>query len=138
MVCGLCGCTVWSERKPRVWKDITGGESLERVFWQQVKAKNWNELVPHLASNYVLVTPEGTLDRDAAIERWKHLEIEDYSLGDFNIQLSGNAYVVAYTLMLRGSLAGQPLPATPLRAVTVWQQQGREWIAIAHSVATAR
>lgn len=129
----LAGCTMWGEHKPRGWKDVTGGESLERVFWQELKAKNWPELESHLASTYVLVTSEGTLDRAAAIERWKQLEIQDYSLGDFRIELNGNTYVVSYTLTIRGKLAGDSLPATPIHAMTVWQQYARDWLAIAHS-----
>jgi hypothetical protein len=135
LVLPLAGCTMWREHKPHVWKDVTGGESLERVFWHQLKAKNWPELESHLASTYVLVTPEGTLDRAAAIERWKQLEIQDYSLGDFIVELNGNTYVVSYTLTVRGKLAGQALPATPIHAMTVWQQYARDWLAIAHSAA---
>jgi len=135
--CILVGCTAWSEHKPRTWKDVTGGESLERLFWRELQAKNWAELEPHLAPTYVLVTPEGTFDRAAAIERWKQYEIQEHSLGEFNIQLNGNAYIVSYTLTLRGKLAGQPIPEGPIHAMTVWQQQAREWVAIAHSATPA-
>src|SRR5207244_3752161 len=116
------GCTMWGERKPHVWKDVTGGESLERVFWEQVKNKKWAELEPHLAATYVLVTREGTLDRTTGLEYWKQLEIREYSLGDFNVQPNGNTYVVAYTLSLHGS----PLGETLVRDARVCQErQGR-------------
>ena len=131
------GCTMWGERKPHVWKDVTGGESLERVFWEQVKNKKWAELEPHLAATYVLVTREGTLDRTTGLEYWKQLEIREYSLGDFNVQPNGNTYVVAYTLSLHGKLAGHPLPDTPMCAMTVWQHLARDWYAIAHSESPA-
>jgi hypothetical protein len=133
----LAGCTLWGEHKPRVWKDVTGGESLERVFWGQLKNKKWTELEPHMAANYVLGTPGGTLDHAAALEHWKQLDIQDYSLGEFNTQLSGDTYVVTYTALLHGKLAGQPLPETPMRVMGVWQHVARDWFAVAHSIAPA-
>lgn len=131
----LPACTVWSEHKPSAWTDVTGGESLERVFWREVKAKDWAGVEQHLAGNYVFASPSGVYDAAEAIERWKQLDVEDYSLGDFNVQLNGNAYVVTYTATVRGKLAGQPLPSGPIRAMTVWQQVARNWVAVAHSVA---
>jgi hypothetical protein len=129
----LTSCSVWPEHKPQKWTDVTGGESLERAFWNDLKAKNWKDLEPHIASNYVLVTPDGTFGHAEAIERWKQLEIQDFSLGDFNIQLSGNAYIVSYAVTVRGTLAGKPIPATPIRAMSVWQQYARDWLTLAHS-----
>src|SRR6266581_528689 len=40
----LQGCTVWREHTVNKWADATGGEGLERSFWNEVKNKNWNEL----------------------------------------------------------------------------------------------
>jgi hypothetical protein len=133
----LTSCSVWPERKPRKWSDVTGGESLERAFWNDLKAKNWNDLEMHIAATYVLVTPEGTLERAQALEHWKQLDIREYSLGDFNVQLNGNAYVVSYAVTVRGTIAGKPLPTTPIRAMTVWQQYARLWLALAHFAAPA-
>jgi len=128
------GCTVWRESQPGAWTDITGGESMERVFWKEVKAKDWVGVEQHLAGNYVFSSPTGVYDAAEAIGRWKELEIQDYSLGDFQVEQSGNAYIVTYTVTVRGTRAGQPLPTGPFRAMTVWQQVARNWVAIAHSV----
>lgn len=131
----LAGCTVWGEHKPNAWTDITGGESMERVFWREVKAKNWAGVEQHLAGNYVFASPSGVYDAAEAIERWKQTDLQDYSLGEFNVQLSGNAYIVTYIVTVRGTRNGQPLPSGPLRGMTVWQQVARNWVAIAHSIA---
>jgi len=132
-ILGSLACTMWGERPARVWKDVTGGESLERVFWLNVKSKNWSELEPHLAPNFVLVTPSGSFDRIAALEHWKQLDLEDYSLGDFNIQLNGDTYVVSYIVNLRGKGSNGPLTQQPVRTMTVWQRQGQQWMALAHA-----
>jgi len=66
---GLPGCTVWRETKPNAWTDVTGGESLERVFWREVKSKDWAGVEQHLAGNYVFASPSGVYDAAEAIER---------------------------------------------------------------------
>ena len=135
LVCAglLQACTVWGEHAVKNWTDVTGGESLERNFWREVKAKNWAELERHLAGNFVSASVEGTRDKSAALEHLKQLQVEDYSLGDFQVELNGQSLVVIYSLTLRGTSEGRPLPSGPRRMMSVWQQQKSGWVAIAHS-----
>ncbi len=131
----LVSCSVWREHAVNSWSDVTGGESLERNFWKEIKTRNWNELSRHLAGNYIAVTPEdGRMDRDTAIERFKTFQLDDYSLGDFQVELNGSTLLITYAITMRGSYKGQPLPALPVHMMTVWQQQKAGWMAIAHSV----
>jgi hypothetical protein len=133
-VCALLvGCTMWREHPVSKWADATGGEGLERSFWNEVKAKNWRELERHIAANYVCLTPERRLDRNAALEHIRQLELNDYSLGDFQSELQGNVLVVTYTITMRGSESGRALPTSPIRRMTVWQQQKLGWTAIAQT-----
>jgi hypothetical protein len=129
------GCTLWGEHPVKNWQDATGGEGLERNYWTDVKAKRWDQLGQHLAGNYVSFTPEeGRLDRAAALDHLRPLQLEEYSLGDFETELNGQTLVVTYTITMRGTYAGQTLPAAPVRMMTVWQQEKMGWVAIAHSV----
>jgi hypothetical protein len=132
-------CTFYGEHPARAWAEATGGESLERVFWKELAAANWVEVERALASNYVGATPSGTLDRAAALEQYRQWQVKDYSLGDVRTEMNGNTLVVTYTITLNGTrgsgtAGSQPLPAGPQHMMTVWQQQKRGWIAIAHSV----
>ncbi len=34
---------MWREHTVNKWADATGGEGLERSFWNEVKNNNWNE-----------------------------------------------------------------------------------------------
>lgn len=135
LVCAglLQACTVWGEHAVKNWTDVTGGESLERNFWREVKAKNWAELERHVAGNFVSASVEGTRDKSAALEHLKQLQVEDYSLGDFQVELNGQSLVVTYSLTLKGTSEGRPLPSGPRRMMSVWQQQKSGWVAIAHS-----
>ena len=131
----LYACTMWGAHPVTKWKDATGGEGLEQTFWREVKAKQWDGLGSHIASNYIAVSPEeGRFDKAAFIAHLQQLRLDDYTLGDFHTELNSETFVVAYTIVMRGTLAGQPLPAEPVRMMTVWQKQSAGWMAIAHSV----
>ena len=132
----LPACAVWREHPgSSKWTDATGGEGLERSFWKEVKAKRWNELEHHLASNYVAISPQGgRLDKTAALAQIQQLQLDDYTLGDLQGEMNSDTFVVTYTVVMRGKLSGQPLPTEPLRMMTVWQREKAGWMAIAHSV----
>jgi hypothetical protein len=127
-------CTVYRERMAQKFGDATGGEALERVFWNEVKAGSWSELEGVIASNYIATTPDGTLDRNAALGQYRQYKLKDFSIGDLKTELNGLTIVVAYNITLNGTVNGQPLPATPQHMMTVWQEQARGWVVIAHSV----
>jgi hypothetical protein len=76
----------------------------------------------------------GRLDKAAALVQIQQLQLDDYTLGDVQGEMNSDTFVVSYTIAMRGTLAGQPLPSEPVRMMTVWQKQKAGWIAIAHSV----
>jgi hypothetical protein len=132
-------CTFYGDRPARALSEATGGEGLERVFWKDVQAANWVEVERALASNYVGVTPGGTLDRSATLEQYRRWQLKDCALGDLKTELNGTTIVVTYTITLNGVTVNgtdtsQPLPSAPQHMMTVWQQQKAGWVAIAHSV----
>ena len=115
------------------WASATGGEDLERSFWQDVKNKDWNQLEGHLAVNYTAVTPQGSLDRPQAMESLKRLNLTDYSLANVQTELHGNVFVVSYEVTISGTKDDRGFVSQPARMMTVWQQQKRGWVAIARS-----
>ena len=137
LMCGLMvlqACTFYGEHPARALAEATGGEGMERVFWKEVAAANWVEVDRALASNYMGITPGGTLDRSAALEQYRQWQLKDYSLGDVKSEMNGNTFVVTYTITLNGTAGSQPLPSTPQHMMTIWQQQKKGWVVIAHSV----
>jgi hypothetical protein len=132
-------CTFYGEHPARSLSEATGGEGLERIFWKNVEAANWVEVERSLASNYAGVTPSGTLDRSATLEQYRQWQLKDYALGDLNTEMNGTTFVVTYTITLNGvtsngTAGSQPLPSAPQHMMTVWQQQKKGWVVIAHSV----
>jgi len=127
-------CTMYKERPAQTFSDATGGESMERMFWKQIKEGNWAEIERVLASNYVGVTPAGSVDRDATLQQYRQWKLTDFSISDLRTELNTSTFVVTYTITFNGTSANQPLPSTPQHMMTVWQQQKKGWMVIAHSV----
>ena len=132
----MSGCTVWREHPGSSnWKDATGGEGLERSFWKESKPSDGVSWSTASASNFVGVSPEGgRLDKAAALAHLQQLQLDDYTLGDVQSEMNSDTFVVTYTVAMRGTSGGQPLPSEPMRMMTVWQKQSAGWMAIAHSV----
>jgi len=133
-VVGLAGCTVYGQKPVKALADATGGEGLEQALWRDVQHKDWKDLQNHTASIFVYQTPNGKLDRSAALERIQKMDVSEYSLGELSTELHGNVFVVTYSITLHGTLDGQPLPDKAERRMSVWQQQKSGWMLIAHAV----
>lgn len=128
----LLGCSVWTP-KPSAWSNATGGEQFERLWWDSVKSKDWAQVEGRLASTYVAASPKASENKDEALARLRQLEISDFTLAEVEVHPDGDSMVVTYSLDLHGSLAGQPVSLSQAHMMTVWQQQKKGWVAIAHS-----
>lgn len=129
----MTGCTIWGEPKTETWSNITGGEQYERLLWKEIKAKNWPEVESRLAPTFVNVDQAGAFDKTTTLEHLKQLELNDYTLGNFDVQPDGNLIVVTYTNSRHGRMAGHAMPEGAFRCMTVWQQGKKGWTASAHS-----
>lgn len=129
----LLGCTLYKERPATNFAGVTGGEGLETIFWKNVKAKDWVTIDRVLASNFVGVNPDGRFSSAAWLEHIKQVELKDYSISNLQIQMNGNTFVSTYDITMAGTIGGQPIQATPIHHMSVWQQQKSGWVLIAHS-----
>lgn len=127
-------CTIAKERPARVFAEATGAEALERIFWKEVQAGNWTAIERVLASNYVGVTPAGSLDRTATLDQYRQWTLTDFAIGDLKTEMTGPTFIVTYSITLNGTAAGQPLPTGPQHMMTVWHEHKSGWMVIAHSV----
>ncbi len=103
------------------------------MLWREIKDKHWTELERHLAPLFVSTGPSGRFDRAGTIEHLKALDITDYSLSEVQVEPNGADMVITYTITLRGTFNGHPIPETPERMLSVWQQLKGGWVAIAHA-----
>jgi ketosteroid isomerase-like protein len=130
----LPGCTFYADHPIKAFNEATGGEGFERAFWNEIQAQDWKDVDSHLASNFVYLTPGGRWDRAGALEQIHKLRIHDYTISDLAAEMNRDTFIVTYTITLRGTTQPGGSPELSERRMTVWQQQKRGWMAIAHSV----
>ena len=129
----LSGCAITSSKPQKGFAGATGGEQLEKQFWDDIKTKNWKSLDPRLAPMFVSTSPDATRDRAASLENWKKFELHSVEVNDVQVQSAGGDFVVTATVTVSGTVGGQTAPAQPFHTLTVWQQVSKGFVAVAHS-----
>ncbi|MBZ5627599.1 MAG: hypothetical protein LAO06_01900 [Acidobacteriia bacterium] len=120
-------CNMWS--KPASgWTGATGGEQIEKLFWQDVQAKNWAEVDRHVAGTFAGAGPGGTTDRTAFLRELQKAPLADFSISECNSHLNGADMIVTCTV--HAQWAGQ---ASAVSTLSVWQQLKKGWVMVAHS-----
>ncbi len=127
LVC-TAACTMW--KKPGTgWSAATGGEQLEKLFWQDVQAKNWAEVEKHLAASFAGAGPNGPVDHAAFLRDLQGYQLTSVNLANCSTQLNGADLMVACIARREGSAPGNRAAAT----LSVWQQLKKGWVMVAHS-----
>jgi hypothetical protein len=131
----LCtaACTVGPEVTKPNWSQATSGEAYERLFWDSVKAKNWRDVEAHLSGTVITETPDAVRNKQQTMEHVRQLNLTDYSLGDIQTETSGADIIVTYTMTIHGDFGGKPVPDSPMRMMTIWQQAKKGMIMTAHT-----
>jgi Domain of unknown function (DUF4440) len=132
LLLGTTSCTMWGEKKTNSWKTVTAGEELTRLYWQEVKQKNWTELSNHMSATLVGLNSGGTLDRESMMSHVRKMEITDFQIGEVQTQSSGEHLLVTYKLAVNGTSEGRPLPQT-MRFMSVWQLVKSGWVLVAQT-----
>jgi hypothetical protein len=130
---GLCffmaGCA--GEPKHPTWVNATGAEQHERLMWKAIQEKGWTDFEHHLSATFVGVNAQGKLfDRAGWLEQWKSTPVQDFSLGELQVQPEGPDMKVTYILQLQGTGSAP----TGWRVVSVWQQFKKGWVLSATSI----
>ena len=133
----LCGCTLWRAKRDPGWSIATSADQFERLMWEAVQKQDYKEVERHLGSTFVASRPDGTLDRAAALQHLRLMQITSFEMSNIQTAPAGNDTVVTYVLVLHGRLNNQPLPADPMRVMAIWQITPHGWLAIAQSVTPA-
>lgn len=126
------GCA--GEPKHATWTNATGAEQNERLMWQAIQDEDWVNLERHLSPTFVGVTTNGRMcDRAGWVELWQVAELQEFSLGDMQIQPEGTDMKVTYILHVKAS-AKALLPPSGLRVISIWQEVKSRWMLTAMSI----
>jgi hypothetical protein len=109
----------------------------ERQAWDWIKTKNGDALAAVLDDNFIEVTPVGLNTKAQTVAYVKTFDLTDVNLYDFKVvKLDNDAAVVAYTVSMKGSVGGKPIPANaPAErhgTAKVWRNG--KWFAVYHQV----
>lgn len=121
-------CTMW--QKPGTgWSAATGGEQLEKLFWDDVKARDSKSLEQHIGATFAGSGPNGPMDRAALLRELQGYQLTSVSLANCATQSNGTDLMVACIVRREGSAPGNRAVST----LSVWQQMKKGWIMVAHS-----
>jgi hypothetical protein len=128
----LVGCA--GAPKHPTWTNATGAEQTERLMWQAIHDKDWVKLERHLSPTFVGVAANGRMfDRAGWVEFWQGAEVQEFSLGEMQVQPEGIDMKVTYIFHVKGSAKAQ-LPSSGLRVVSIWQEVKSRWMLTAISL----
>ncbi len=121
-------CTLW--KKPGTgWSAATGGEQLEKLFWDDVKARDFKRLDQRVGGTFAGSGPSGPINRDAFMRELQAYQLTSVSLANCATQSNGADLMVACVVRREGSAPGLRAAST----LSVWQQLKKGWVMVAHS-----
>lgn len=126
LVFSSVACTMWS-KPAKGWSGATGGENIEKLFWDDVVNKNFAKVEAHVASSFSGIGPAGPMDRAAFLQQLHSQPITAVTLSDCTNRLNGADVIIACISQRTG--------ATPEKVSTlsVWQEYKKGWLLVAHS-----
>ncbi len=137
LVLNSSSCMYSGASKHPGWKMATSGEQLVNLFWQDVKAKKWDSVAAHLAPIMVAMNSSAVLDRAATLEHLKSIQLSAFQIGEVKSEPAGADLIVTYVISATGRVGGNPLPSSPIRMMSVWQQVRGDYVLVAHTSVVA-
>jgi hypothetical protein len=111
----------------------------EKEIWETIKRKDSNGFAAMLADDFVYVSSDGIYDKAGTVEGVKELDITDLSLSDWKVvMMDKDAALVTYTVNMKGSSGGEPIPATLVRASSAWVNRNGQWVGVYHQDTEAK
>ena len=105
----------------------------EREVWDMIKNKNYDAFAAKLATEQVEVGGEGIFDRTGTIASVKDFEPSELTFSDWKfLSIDKDAYVVSYSVAVKGKYRGQEMKPETVRASSAWVNRNGKWMAMYH------
>jgi hypothetical protein len=103
-------------------------------MWQSIKSKDWANVERHLSPTFVGVIANGELfDRAGWLEQWKNAKVQEFSMGEVQVNPEGPDMKVTYIFHIQGATPG-PTSPDGFRVISVWQEIKSRWMLSAISI----
>jgi hypothetical protein len=105
----------------------------EKAIWDTIKNKDYEAFGNMLADDWVEVTGEAVYDKAGSIATVKEFQPSEATFSDWKfLSINKDAFVVTYTVSVKGKYKGKDLPTEPARASSAWVNRGGKWLAEYH------
>jgi hypothetical protein len=111
----------------------SGATAKEKEIWDNIKAKNPDAFGAMLAEDFIYVSNDGVHNKAATVDGIKQIDATDITLSDWKtVTVNKDASIVTYTVNLKGTSGGQPIPPSSMRAGSLWVNRGGKWVGVFH------
>lgn len=105
----------------------------EKEIWDTIKRKEPEAFAAMLADDYLHIVNGGVYGKADTISGVRQLALTDITFSDWKtVMLDKDAAVVTYTINVKGTGGGQPVPEKPVRGSSVWVNRNGKWVGVFH------
>jgi hypothetical protein len=105
----------------------------EKQIWDAIKKKDAAGFAAMLADDFIYISSDGVFDKAATANGVKQIEATEVTLSDWKtVMLDKDAAVVTYTVIMKGTSGGKPIPPGSMRASSAWVNRGGKWVGVYH------
>lgn len=105
----------------------------EKAIWDTIKNKDYDAFGNMLDEDQVEVTGETVNDKAGSISMVKEFEPSEVNFSDWKfLPIDKDAFVVTYTVNMKGKYKGKEFPAESGRASSAWVNRNGKWLAKYH------
>jgi hypothetical protein len=105
----------------------------EKAAWDAIKSKDFDAFSAMLASDQVLVTPDGVYDKKGSIDGLKSFELVEVTFSNWKfVPIDADAFVITYTANSKAKMDGKEMPAEDWRHSSAWVNREGKWVSVYH------
>jgi len=105
----------------------------EKSIWDSIKTKDYNAFGNMLAEDSLEVTGEAVFDKAGSTAGIRDFEPSEVAFSDWKfLNIDKDAFVVTYTVKVKGKYKGKEFPEESARGSSAWVSRGGKWLAIYH------
>ncbi len=105
----------------------------EKAIWETIKNKDYDAFSNMLAAEQLEILPDGVSDKAKSIAGVKEFEPSELAFADWKyIPIDKDAFIVNYSVTMKGKYKGKEFPSETARASSAWVKRGDKWEAIYH------
>jgi hypothetical protein len=105
----------------------------EKEIWGTIEKQNLTAFGDMLADDFVYVSGDGAHDKAATIKSVTGFKPTDIVFSDWKfVPVGKSAGLLTFSVKNKGTMNGEPIPETSMRASSVWVKRGGKLLAVYH------